>query len=67
MRSWNRWAAVLYVVAGSLFLYTGVRGPGVRVPQIALGGIFIALGVWRFQRQRRADAAAAPPGGPPPA
>ena len=67
MRSWNRWAAVLYLVAGGVFLYLGLRGPRADALRIFLGVVFIALAVWRYQRYRRAGAAgpAAPPDSPP--
>ena len=56
MRSWHRWAAVFYLLAGIAFLYLGVRGPRTDALRIALGVVFLALGVWRYQRARRADA-----------
>jgi hypothetical protein len=67
MRAWNRVAGVFYMVVGIAFFYLGVRGGRTDVLRIALGVVFVALGVWRYQRFRRAGAAApsAPPGGPP--
>jgi hypothetical protein len=67
MRSWNRWAAIFYMVVGIAFFYLGVSGPRTDALRIALGVVFVALGAWRYQRYRRADAAGpvAPPGGPP--
>ena len=67
MRAWSRWAALFYLVAGVIFIYLGISGPRTDAVRIALGVVFLALGGWRYQRSRRADApgTAPPPGGSP--
>ncbi len=67
MRSWSRWAAIFYLAAGVIFIYLGVSGPRTDALRIALGVVFLALGAWRYQRSRRADAGGTftPSGGPP--
>ena len=53
MRTWYRWASILYLIVGVSFIYLAVRGPRTDSLRLALGVIFLALAVWRFRRFRR--------------